>query len=77
MAIEFEKVRFAQYLDILLIIIIGLCQVLDQASLKGFNFTKFAFTFNFVLKMVTMPLLEENALTLLLFQVYYACRCKY
>lgn len=35
MAIEFEKVRFAQYLDILLIII-GLCQVLDQASLKGF-----------------------------------------
>ena len=76
MAIEFEEVRFAQYLDILLIII-GLCQFKYLIRHLSKDFTKSAFTFNFVLKMVTMPLLQENALTVLLLQVYYACRYKY
>ena len=61
MAIEFEEVRFAQYLDILLIII-GLCQFKYLIRHLSKDFTKSAFTFNFVLKMVTMPLLQENAL---------------
>ena len=43
MAIEFEEVRFAQFLDILSRII-GLCQVFDQESLKAFTHVQYTRT---------------------------------